>query len=71
MKPVCWYHPFSGRIRFDGEALGPKWIPLYKRTEWQSLNEEEFYQILEQAEGAIGLFHLIDQKLKEKNHDQA
>ena len=29
-KPLCWYHPISGRIRFDGASLPPSWIPLYK-----------------------------------------
>ena len=26
-KPVLWYHPLSGRVRFEET---PKWIPLYK-----------------------------------------
>jgi hypothetical protein len=29
-KPVCWYHPVSGRVRLDGKNLPPSWIPLYK-----------------------------------------
>jgi hypothetical protein len=26
-KPVLWYHPLSGRVRFEET---PNWIPLYK-----------------------------------------
>ena len=26
-KPVLWYHPLSGRVRFEETS---KWIPLYK-----------------------------------------
>jgi hypothetical protein len=26
-KPVLWYHPLSGRVRFEATL---KWIPLYK-----------------------------------------
>ncbi len=26
-KPVLWYHPLSGRVRFEAT---PNWIPLYK-----------------------------------------
>lgn len=29
-QPVCWYHPVSGRVRWDNPGLGPSWIPLYK-----------------------------------------
>jgi hypothetical protein len=29
-SPFVWYHPVSGRFRFDGEKLPPSWIPLYK-----------------------------------------
>ena len=28
--PFVWYHPVSGRFRFDGDKLPPSWIPLYK-----------------------------------------
>jgi hypothetical protein len=27
-KPFCWYHPASGRFRF--EPVPPPWVPLYK-----------------------------------------
>lgn len=67
MKPLCWYHPASGRIRFDGEGLGSAWVPLYKAREWSPLTDAEYYEILEKAEGAIGFYHLVEQKLKEKN----
>jgi hypothetical protein len=26
-KPTLWYHPLSGRVRFEAT---PNWIPLYK-----------------------------------------
>jgi hypothetical protein len=26
-KPVLWYHPVSGRVRFEA---APNWMPLYK-----------------------------------------
>lgn len=29
-KPFVWYHPVSGRFRFDGDKLPASWIPLYK-----------------------------------------
>ena len=32
-QPICYYHPISGRIRFNKTPsfpLGPSWIPLYK-----------------------------------------
>ena len=32
-QPLCYYHPTSGRVRFDmpsSLSLGPSWIPLYK-----------------------------------------
>jgi len=67
MKPTCWYHPVSGRVRFDGDSLGASWIPLYKHMPWQSLTDQEFHEIVDKAEGAIAFYHLVDQKLKEKN----
>lgn len=29
-KPIAFYHPVSGRVRFDGEGLGASWKPLYE-----------------------------------------
>jgi hypothetical protein len=28
-EPILWYHPMSGRIRWDGKDLAPSWLPLY------------------------------------------
>ena len=30
MTAFVWYHPVSGRFRFDGDKLPASWIPLYK-----------------------------------------
>ena len=29
-KPIAFYHPASGRVRFDGEGLGASWKPLHE-----------------------------------------
>lgn len=73
MKPTCWYHPVSGRVRFDGDSLGPSWIPLYKHHEWVGLTDEEIVQAMYKADaivtGAtqINFARAIEAKLKEKN----
>jgi hypothetical protein len=41
VKPICWYHRASGRIRFDGTNLSSSWIPLYAKQEWEGLDEVE------------------------------
>ena len=40
MNPFFYYHPFSGRIRFEGNK---EWIPLYKEDiMWTATNELRF-----------------------------
>jgi len=73
MKPTCWYHPVSGRVRFDGDSLGASWIPLYKQHEWVGLTDNEIKDIIGwQGEGEVKgytrqMFDQIEAKLKEKN----
>lgn len=28
-EPIAWYHPMSGRVRWDGKNLPPSWLPLF------------------------------------------
>ena len=56
MKPTCWYHPVSGRVRFDGDSLGPSWIPLYKHHEWVGLTWEERHGLYKKS-GLIKYHH--------------
>lgn len=40
-EPIAWYHPMSGRVRWDGKNLPPSWLPLYaepKHPEVKDIN---------------------------------
>lgn len=75
MKPTCWYHPVSGRVRFDGDSLGPSWIPLYKKHEWVELDDVEIDGMTCEciADGSFNMdcardfARAIEAKLKAKN----
>jgi hypothetical protein len=43
MKPILWYHPISGRIRFE-ETKG--WIPLYHK-EWKGLTDKQIETLMD------------------------
>jgi hypothetical protein len=66
MKPKLWYHPVSGRIRFE-ETNG--WMPLYEHPkEWVGLTKEERLKISTENKPYVAdIMAAHEEELKRRN----
>ena len=40
-QPIAWYHPVSGRVRWDGSNLPDSWLPLYPEPKYSVQKQEK------------------------------